>query len=181
MSLAQDITRQYGPAYLPALKGLAIVGSLWNAGSMTTAYRLLPSIYPAVQKSRRDAAKQWEFYYWALSATVPLCDLATIIICGSLAYVEHKGNKAGLPWKLWATATGIMPFGWVWVWTLMLAPSNKLLAVANPGILEVGQKDSTTDQQNTIDLLKEFNSLMGVRMMFPWVVGGLAIWASLSK
>ena len=47
-------------AYLPVLKSLAIAGSLWNAGSMTTAYRLLPAIYPTVSKSPQDAAKQWE-------------------------------------------------------------------------------------------------------------------------
>lgn len=177
MSSAQE----YGSAYLPALKGIAIAGTLWNAGTMTTGYRLLPAIYPVVQKSRRDAAKQWEFFYWTLSATVPAADLSTFLICGSLAYVEHKQNKAGLPWKLWATATGIIPFGWVWVWTLMLTPSNKLLAVANPVGAELEKKDSPTTQQQTIGLLKEFNSLMGVRMMFPWVVGGFALWASLCE
>lgn len=162
--------------YLPALKGLAIAGSLWNAGAMTTAFRLLPAIYPVAEKSPKDAAKQWEFYYWSLSATVPVVDLATIMIISGVAYVDYNENKAGLAWKLWAVAAGIMPIGWVWVRRVMLTPSNKLLALA-------GEKADTKvllpNQQSTIALLKEFNSQMGVRMLFPWVVGGLALWASL--
>ena len=180
MTSTQDFAHQYA-ALFPALKSVAIVGSFWNAGSMTTAYRLLPSIYPAVQKSCRDAAKQWEFYYWALSATVPGTDLVTILLCSGLAYVEHKENKAGLPWKLWATAAGIMPIGWLWVRYRMYEPSDKLLAVANPEGEDKASKDTPTLQRKTIDLMKEFNSRMGVRMMFPWVVGGLALWASLGQ
>lgn len=163
-------------AYLPVLKSLAIAGSLWNAGSMTTAYRLLPAIYPTVSKSPQDAAKQWEFYYWTLSATVPLADLATFIVIGSLGYIEHLENKAGLSWKIWATGAGIMPIGWVWVRKVMLPPSDKLLAVA------AGKAEGSallSEEKKTLDLLKQFNWQMGVRMMFPWVVGGLALWASL--
>ncbi|KAF2231662.1 hypothetical protein EV356DRAFT_535336 [Viridothelium virens] len=164
---------------LQALKGLAIAGSLWNAGSMTTAYRLLPSIYPSVQTSRKLATKQWAFYYQALSKTVPVTDLATILICSGLAYVERKENKAALGWKLWATAASIMPFGWVWVWTLMLEPSNRLLSISEAQESVVDEKEP--EPLKAISLLKEFNSLMGVRMLFPWVVGGLALWASLNE
>ena len=60
----------------------------------------------------------------------------------------------------------------------MLGPSNKLLAIAHPDGMEVEKKDSSSDRQKTIDLLKEFNSLMMVRMTFPWIVGGIALWAS---
>ncbi|KAL9094110.1 MAG: hypothetical protein Q9165_003525 [Trypethelium subeluteriae] len=178
MAFAQDLSSPHS-GYRQAFKGLAIAGSLWNAGSMTTAYRLLPSIYPSVQTSRKLATKEWAFYYWALSRTVPLTDLATILICSGLAYVERKENKAALGWKIWATAAGIMPFGWVWVWTLMLKPSNKLLSISEAPDSVVVEKER--EPLDAISLLKEFNSLMGVRMLFPWVVGGLALWASLNE
>ena len=178
MASIRESTIQALAAYLPIFKGVAIAGSLWNAGSMTTAYRLLPSIYPLVQRSPRESAKQWEFYYWALSATVPITDLVTILACSGLAYIGHRENKDAFPWKVWAAAAGIMPLGWAWVWTLMLKPSNKLLAIANPSGVKVEQKNSPADPQKTMDLLTEFNSLMMVRMTFPWVVGGLALWAS---
>ncbi|KAH7329410.1 hypothetical protein B0I35DRAFT_474016 [Stachybotrys elegans] len=165
--------------YAPLLQGIAIAGSVYNAGTMTTAYRLLPTIYASVQRSPRAAAGQWEFFYWSLSATVPIVDLATIVSVGSLAYVEYKENSTGLAWKIWATAAGIMPIGWVWVRRVMLTPSNKLLALAKPSPAEAETKNRDSLQQRTIELLKEFNSQMGVRMMFPWVVGGLALWASL--
>ncbi|KAI9705159.1 MAG: hypothetical protein M1820_005306 [Bogoriella megaspora] len=178
MSSTQDFLSPHS-GFHQALKGLAIAGSLWNAGSMTTAYRLLPSVYPAVQTSRKLATKQWAFYYWALSRTVPPTDLATILICGGLAYVERRENKAALAWKLWATAAGVMPIGWVWVWTLMLKPSNKLLAISEAPESVTEEKDP--ESLRATNLLKEFNSLMGVRMLFPWAVGGLALWASLLR
>lgn len=164
-------------AYLPALKGVAIAGSLINGGTMTSGYRLLPAVYPAVQKSPKDAAKQWEYFYWSMSATVPWVDLATFIVTGTLAYAEHKENRAGLPWKIWATAAGIMPIGWVWVRKVMLGPSNQLLAIANPTLGET--EPLRNSSQKTLDLLQEFNAQMSFRMMFPWVVGGLALWATL--
>lgn len=170
----QDFPRQHS-ILVPALKGIAIAGSLWNAGSMTTSYRLLPSIYPVVPTSRKLATKQWEFHYQALSATVPLTDLATILICSGLAYMEHRENTA--TWKLWASAAGLMPFGWIWVWTLMLKPSNKILEISKAPDSVANEKDAAT----VTDQLKGFNSLMSVRMSFPWVVGGLALWASLSQ
>ena len=164
-------------AYLPALKGIAIAGSLINGGTMTSGYRLLPAVYPTVQKSPKDAAKQWEYFYWSMSATVPWVDLTTIIVIGTLAYTEFKENRAGLPWKIWATAAGIMPIGWVWVRKVMLTPSNQLLAIANPTPDETEPLKNSS--KKTLDLLKEFNCQMSFRMMFPWVVGGLALWASL--
>ncbi|KAH6867867.1 hypothetical protein B0T10DRAFT_419247 [Thelonectria olida] len=164
-------------AYLPALKGIAIAGSFINGGTMTSGYRLLPAVYPAVQKSPKGAAKQWEYFYWSMSATVPWVDLTTIIVIGTLAYTEYKENKAGLPWKIWATAAGIMPIGWVWVRKVMLVPSNQLLAIANPTPGETEPLKNSS--QKTLGLLQEFNAQMSFRMMFPWVVGGLALWASL--
>jgi hypothetical protein len=164
-------------AYLPALKGIAIAGSLINGGTMTSGYRLLPVVYQAVQKSPKDAAKQWEYFYWSMSATVPLVDLTTFIVIGTIAYTEYKENRAGLPWKIWATAAGIMPVGWVWVRKVMLVPSNQLLAIADSTSSETAPMK--TSSQKTLDLLQEFNAQMSFRMMFPWVVGGLALWASL--
>jgi len=164
-------------AYLPGLKAIAIAGSLINGGTMTSGYRLLPAIYPTVQKSPKDAAKQWEYFYSSMSATVPLIDLTTFIVIGIVAYTEYQVNRAGLPWKIWAAAAGIMPIGWVWVSQVMLAPSNQLLAIAKP--TPDGTEPLKISSQKTLDLLKEFNAQMSVRMMFPWVVGGLALWASL--
>ncbi|KAK4160493.1 hypothetical protein QBC43DRAFT_112876 [Cladorrhinum sp. PSN259] len=165
--------------YLPALKGIAIAGSFINGGTMTSGYRLLPAIYPTVPKSSRDAAKQWEYFYWSMSATVPWVDLATFIVIGTLGYVEYRENRAGLPWKIWASAAGIMPIGWVWVRKVMLVPSNKLLAIAHPPSGESESKNSRHNAQKTLDLLQDFNAQMSCRMMFPWVVGGLALWTSL--
>ena len=162
----QDIT-------LPLLKSLAITTSLWNAGSLTTAYRLLPSLYPVVPTAPNAALKQWEYYYWALSRTVPVTDLATILICAGMAWHEHKTQAPS--WKLWASAVGLMPVGWVWVWTRMLGPSNELLAISNGTAGPSGEKE----EGRVLELLKEFNSLMSVRMVFPWVVGGLGLLASL--
>ena len=164
-------------SYLPALKGIAIAGSLINGGTMTSGYRLLPAIYPAVQRSPKDAAKQWEYFYWSMSATVPWVDLTTIIVIGTLAYTEYKENRAGLPWKIWATAAGIMPIGWVWVRKVMLVPSNQLLAIADSTSAET--EPLKNNSKKTLDLLQEFNAQMSFRMMFPWVVGGLALWATL--
>lgn len=164
-------------AYVSTLKGIAIAGSLINGGTMTTGYRLLPAVYPGVQKSPRDAAKQWEFFYWSMSATVPWVDLTTILAIGTLAFAEYKENRAGLPWKIWATAAGIMPIGWVWVRKVMLVPSNQLLAIANPTPGET--EPLRNSSQKTLGLLQDFNAQMSFRMMFPWVVGGLALWASL--
>lgn len=164
-------------AYIPALKGLAIAGSLINAGTMTSGFRLLPAVYPTVNKSPKDAAKQWEFFYWSMSATVPWVDLTTIIVIGTLAYNEYHENKAGLPWKIWATAAGIMPLGWIFVRKVMLGPSNQLLAIASPTGEET--EPLTKSEEKTLDLLKQFNKQMSFRMMFPWVVGGLAMWATL--
>ncbi|KAK4208110.1 hypothetical protein QBC37DRAFT_432483 [Rhypophila decipiens] len=155
--------------YLPMLKGLAIAGSLINGGTLTSGYRLLPSIYPTVPKSPKDAAKQWEYFYWSMSATVPWVDLATFIAIGTLGCVEYQSDKTALPWKIWASAAGLMPIGWVWVRQVMLVPSGKLLDVAK----------SSGESKQTLDLLKDFNAQMGFRMMFPWVVGGLGLWASL--
>jgi hypothetical protein len=164
-------------AYLPALKGIAIAGSLINGGTMTSGYRLLPAIYPAVQKSPKDAARQWEYFYWSMSATVPWIDLTTFVVIGTLAYTEYNDNRAGLPWKIWATAATIMPIGWVWVRKVMLVPSNQLLAIANA---THGEKEPLKDiPQTTMNLLHEFNTQMSFRMLFPWVVGGLALWATL--
>lgn len=162
--------------WIPALKGLAIAGSLINGGTMTSGYRLLPAIYPQVPKSPRDAAKQWEYFYWSMSATVPWVDLATIIFISTLAYAESKENHAGWPWKIWTTAAAIMPIGWIWVRKVMLIPSNKLLAIANP---TPETEPLNKDPQTTLNLLKQFNAQMSFRMMFPWVVGGLALWATL--
>ncbi|KAK4570117.1 hypothetical protein LTR86_002197 [Recurvomyces mirabilis] len=158
---------------IPALKGTAIAGSLWSAGAMTTAHTLLPSIYPLVSTSPKQATQQWNFYYQALSNIVPRTDLITILICGGLTYLESGQRSQGLGWKLWATATGLMPLGWVFVWVFMLTPSNKLVEMAT-------SSESVTKEKKTevFSLLEEFNSLMGVRMLFPWVVGGLVIWAS---
>ncbi|KAF5618748.1 hypothetical protein F52700_12268 [Fusarium sp. NRRL 52700] len=164
-------------AYLPALKGIAIAGSLINGGTMTSGYRLLPSIYPIVQKSPKDAAKQWEYFYWSMSATVPWVDLTTIIVIGTIAYGEYKENSSAAPWKIWATAAGLMPLGWIWVRKVMLGPSYKLLDIANPKTPE--QEPLNSSAKNVLDLLQEFNAQMAVRMMFPWVVGGLALWATL--
>ncbi|KAI0159389.1 hypothetical protein BJ166DRAFT_593574 [Pestalotiopsis sp. NC0098] len=100
--------------YLPALKGLAIAGSLINGGTLTSGYRLLPATYPAVQKSPQDAAKQWEYFYNSMSATVPAVDVATIVAILTVAYNEYQANSAGMPWKIWATAAGLMPVGWAW-------------------------------------------------------------------
>lgn len=166
-------------AYLPALKGIAIAGSLINGGTMTSGYRLLPAIYPVVQSSPKDAAKQWEYFYWSMSATVPWIDLTTIVVIGTVAYTEYQLNSAGLPWKIWATAAGIMPIGWVWVRKVMLVPSNQLLAIAKP-TPDGTEPLKPASSQKTLELLKEFNAQMSIRMMFPWVVGGLALWASLS-
>lgn len=164
-------------AYLPAFKGIAIAGSLINGGTMTSGYRLLPAIYDVVPKSPKDAANQWAYFYWSMSATVPWVDLTTIIVIGTIAYTEFKENRAGLPWKIWATAAGIMPIGWVWVRKVMLVPSNQLLAIAKDGNDENQPLKSTPEQ--TLGLLKKFNAQMSFRMMFPWVVGGLALWATL--
>lgn len=164
-------------AYLPALKGIAVAGSLINGGTMTSGYRLLPAVYPTVQKSPKDAAKQWEYFYWSMSATVPWVDLTTIIVISTLAYTEYKENRAGLPWKIWAIAAGIMPIGWIWVRKVMLVPSNQLLSIANS---TSGKAEPLKNNaQQTLDLLQEFNAQMSLRMMFPWVVGGLALWAAL--
>jgi hypothetical protein len=165
-------------AYFPVLKGLAIAGSFINGGTMTSGYRLLPAIYPAVQKSPKDAAKQWEYFYWSMSATVPIVDLTTFIVIGTIAYTEYHEDKSGWPWKIWVTAASIMPIGWVWVRLVMLGPSNQLLAVANPTASESQPLDS--GPHKTLELMKDFNAQMSLRMMFPWVVGGLALWASLT-
>ncbi|KAK3380519.1 hypothetical protein B0T24DRAFT_647726 [Lasiosphaeria ovina] len=164
-------------AYLPVLKGIAIAGSLINGGTMTSGYRLLPAVYPTVQQSPKDAAKQWEYFYWSMSATVPLVDLTTFIVIGTLAYTEYQENRAGWPWKIWVTAAGIMPIGWLWVRKVMLAPSNQLLAISNPTPSEIEPLEN--GPHKTLELLKDFNAQMSFRMMFPWVVGGLALWASL--
>ncbi|KAF4457939.1 hypothetical protein FALBO_15104 [Fusarium albosuccineum] len=164
-------------SYLPALKGIAIAGSLINGGTMTSGYRLLPAIYPTVKKSPKDAAKQWEYFYWSMSATVPWIDLTTIFVIGTIACAEYKENSAGLPWKIWATAAGIMPIGWVWVRKVMLVPSNQLLAIADSPSGETEPLKNIS--QKVQDLLHEFNAQMSLRMMFPWVVGGLALWATL--
>lgn len=65
----------------------------------------------------------------------------------------------------------------------MKVPSDKLLQVANPeGEDAKPGLDTEPDlQRKAMELLKEFNSQMGVRMMFPWIVGGLALWASLGQ
>jgi len=164
-------------AYLPVLKGIAIAGSFINGGTMTSGYRLLPAVYPVVQLSHRDAAKQWEYFYWSMSATVPVIDLTTFVVIGTLAYLGYHEDKAGWPWKIWVTAAGIMPIGWVWVRKIMLVPSNKLLAIAKSTPGETEPLDS--GPYKTLELLKDFNAQMSVRMMVPWVVGGLALWASL--
>ena len=165
--------------YLPVLKGLAIAGSFINGGTLTSGYRLLPAVYPTASKSPRDAAKQWEYFYWSMSATVPWVDLTTIIAIGTLGYAEYKHDRAGLPWKIWASAAAIMPVGWVWVRKVMLVPSYKLLAIANPARAAGESKPVKASSEETVGLLRQFNSEMGFRMMFPWVVGGLSLWATL--
>ncbi|KAK8017841.1 hypothetical protein PG993_014167 [Apiospora rasikravindrae] len=164
-------------AWVPALKGIAIAGSLINGGTMTSGYRLLPAVYPTVSKSAKDGAKQWEYFYWSMSATVPWVDLTTIIAIGTLAYAEYREDRAGLPWKIWASAAGLMPLGWVWVRKVMLVPSNQLLAIADPKADET--EPLNKNSKKTLEIMKEFNAQMSLRMMFPWVVGGLALWASL--
>ena len=143
--------------YLPALKALAIAGSLINGGTMTSGYRLLPAVYPTVAKSAKDGAKQWEYFYWSMSATVPWVDLATIIAIGTIAYAEAKENRAGMAWKIWATAAGIMPIGWVWVRKVMQGPSDELLAIAD-ATQPSGEKEplKNTSSQKTLGLLQEF-------------------------
>lgn len=163
--------------YLPALKGLAIAGSLINGGTLTSGYRLLPATYPAVQKSPQDAAKQWEYFYNSMSATVPAVDVATIVAILTVAYNEYQANSAGMPWKIWATAAGLMPVGWAWVRKVMAAPSNELLAIT--GAAPHGIGDVKASSEKTLNVLKEFNAQMSFRMTIPWVVGGLCLWASL--
>lgn len=165
--------------YLPALKALAIAGSFTNAGTMTGGYRLLPCVYPQVQKSPKDAAQQWEFMYWNMSATVPWIDLATIAAIGTIAYAEYQDNHQRAVWKIWTTGAAIMPIGWAWVRQVMNVPSYQLLSIA-------GSKDTPPEYQSlkvtpegTLEIMQRFNSQMSFRMMFPWVVGGLALWASL--
>jgi hypothetical protein len=160
---------------LPALRGTAIVGSLWNAGALTTGTGLLPSVCQAIPTSRKLAAQQWAAYYNTLSGVVPRNDLITILACSGLAYLEHRYRSQSLPWKLWATAAGIMPFGWLWVWILMLTPSNKLLAIGS-----APESASSEKGPEVTALLKEFTSQLAVRAAFPWLVGGLALWASLA-
>ncbi|EXK26390.1 hypothetical protein FOXG_15871 [Fusarium oxysporum f. sp. lycopersici 4287] len=166
-------------AWLPALKGIAIAGSLINAGTMTSGYRLLPSVYPIVQKSPKDGAKQWEYFYWNMSATVPWVDLTTIIVIGTIAYGEHKENASALPWKIWTTAAAIMPLGWIWVRLVMLPPSYELLKIADDKNDET-QPLTASSGKKVLGLMQEFNAQMSVRMMFPWVVGGLAMWLTLA-
>ncbi|KAK5110341.1 hypothetical protein LTR62_006049 [Meristemomyces frigidus] len=161
---------------VPVLKGAAIAGSFRNAGVMTMAHDLLPSIYPLVSTSPKLALQQWKFSYDLQSQIVPLTDLATIAACGGLAYLEHKTDSQGLAWKLWAGAAGLMPVGWLYVWVVMLEPSNKLVALATATESALEEKKA-----GTIDALQKFNGLMTVRMAIPWVVGGLAIAASLAK
>lgn len=163
--------------YLPALKGLAIAGSLINGGTLTSGYRLLPATYPAVRTSPQDAAKQWEYFYNSMSATVPAVDVATIVAILTVAYNEYQVNSAGMPWKIWATAAGLMPIGWAWVRKVMAAPSNELLAIA--GTAPHGIGDVKASSEKTLNVLKEFNAQMSFRMTVPWVVGGLCLWASL--
>ena len=64
----------------------------------------------------------------------------------------------------------------------MLGPSNELLAIsAEPAELVEGKAGVSGEKSGRVlELLKEFNSLMSVRMVFPWVVGGLALWASVA-
>lgn len=166
---------QPGSALVQTLKGLAIVGSFWNAGTMTTAWRFLPATYPTTFTSRKLATKQWEFYYWAMSATVPLADLATFLICGGLAYSEHKASNP--TWKIWAAAAGVMPFGWAWVRLVMLPPSNAILKVSQAEDVVA----ESFDPRKVNEMLKQFNWQMGVRALWPWVVGGLTLWASLRE
>ncbi|KAI1844346.1 hypothetical protein JX266_009440 [Neoarthrinium moseri] len=148
-------------------RGVAIARNLINGGTIPSGYRMLPAVCPTVQKSPKDAKKQWEYFYWSISATVPCIDLATIIISGTVVYTEYQVNSAGLLWKIWATAAEIMPIDWVWVRKVMLVASNELLAIAKP------TPDETvplkTGPQKTLDLLKEFNAQMSLRMMFLWV------------
>ncbi|KAK8104878.1 uncharacterized protein PG998_011911 [Apiospora kogelbergensis] len=151
-------------AWVPALKGIAIAGSLINGGIITSGCRLLPSVYPAVSKSAKDGAKQWGYFYWCMSATVPWVDLTTIIAIGTLAYAEYREDRDGLPWK-------------IWVRKVMLVLSNQLLAIAAPKASEA--EPLNKNSKKTLDIMKEFNAQMSFRMMFPWVVGGLALWASL--
>ncbi|KXJ89870.1 hypothetical protein Micbo1qcDRAFT_184499 [Microdochium bolleyi] len=173
--------------YLPALKGIAIAGSLINGGTMTSGYRLLPAVYPQVPKNPKDAAKQWEFFYWSMSATVPWVDLTTIIAIGTIAYTEYSqlaptSASAAATWKIWTASAALMPVGWVWVRQVMLVPSYKLLAIAKDtadGLDAETAPFFKAGPQETLDLMKKFNSEMGFRMMFPWVVGGLALWATL--
>lgn len=61
----------------------------------------------------------------------------------------------------------------------MLKPSNELLAISDAP--ESAGDSKGSDSSKVVDLLKEFNALMAVRMSFPWVVGGLALWASLNE
>ena len=160
---------------LPALKAIAIAGSLANAGTMTTGYRFLPSIYPVISISKKAALKQWEFYYLGMSDSVPFTDLATFISCCALTFLEHKDGKDN--WKLWASAAALMPIGWVFVRAVMMTPSNKLEAILNEP--DTDGADKRSEQLRVLNLFKEFNSLLGVRMMWPWVVGGITLYASL--
>lgn len=188
--------------FLPVLKGLAIAGSFANAGTMTSGYRLLPAIYPQIPKSPQNAAKQFEYFYWNMSRTVPIIDLTTFIAIGAIAWAEFLesgtiitrstftanavggGLSAGVgerPWKIWALAGALMPVGWAWVRRVMNDPSIELLGIAGSdangkpspgGPVKVGA-------DRTLAVMKKFNSQMDFRMSIPWAVGGLALWASL--
>jgi len=187
--------------FLPALKGFAIAGSFTNAGTMTSGFRLLPAIYPQIPKSPQDAAKQFEYFYWNMSSTVPIIDLTTFIAIGAIAWAEYYesgtitgstftanavggGLSAGVgerPWKIWAVAGALMPVGWAWVRRVMNDPSIELLGIAgsdangkpNPS----GPVKASGDR--TLAVMQKFNSQMSFRMSIPWIVGALALWASL--
>ncbi|KAH7018580.1 uncharacterized protein B0I36DRAFT_336243 [Microdochium trichocladiopsis] len=131
--------------FLPALKGYAIAGSLINGGTMTSGYRLLPAVYPEIPKSPEDAAKQWSYFYWSMSATVPAIDLTTFLAIGAIAYAEYRESgtftaasslSGERPWKIWATAAALMPVGWAWVRRVMNAPSMSSCLSRDPGPTE---------------------------------------------
>lgn len=180
--------------FLPALKGLAIAGSFANAGTMTSGYRLLPAIYPQIPKSPWDAAKQFEYFYWNMSRTVPIVDLTTFIAIGAITWAEFRESDSVItgstftanavgerPWKIWAVAGALMPVGWAWVRRVMNDPSIELLGIAGS---DANGKPSLggpvkASADDTLAVMQKFNSQMSFRMSIPWAVGGLALWASL--
>jgi hypothetical protein len=59
----------------------------------------------------------------------------------------------------------------------MLPPSYELLKIADDKNDET--QPLTPSRKKVLGLMEKFNAQMSVRMMFPWVVGGLSMWLTL--